>query len=136
MEHDSELSYQMHLTRNILPASSALFLESCVLLTLRPLLCMFKMPPIRRYLRITKYSVLECRIYLDNPADGPRWLLSPRNPALPRIIQSVKPLVLPKLREERERAKEKGKKTKSVKDVVVEGKFSSRVYKHSNPISS
>ncbi len=25
------------------------------------------MAPIRRYLRITKYSVLECRIYLDNP---------------------------------------------------------------------
>jgi hypothetical protein len=79
------------------------------------------MPPIRRYLRITKYSVLECRIYLDNPADGPRWLLNPRDPALPRIIQSVKPLVLPKLREERERTKEKGKKSKSVKDVVVQG---------------
>jgi hypothetical protein len=84
------------------------------------------MPPIRRYLRITKYSVLECRIYLDNPADGPRWLLNSRDPALPQIMKSVKPYVLPKLREERERTKEKGKKVKSVKDVVVEGENSAR----------
>ena len=84
------------------------------------------MAPIRRYLRITKHSVLECRIYLDNPADAQRWLLHPRDPALPRVIQSVRPLVLPKLREENERSKGKGgkgkgKKAKGVKDVVVEG---------------
>ena len=79
------------------------------------------MAPIRRYLRITKYSVLECRVYLDNPADGPRWLLNPRDPALPRVIKSVRHLVIPKLREERERQKGKGKKGKSVKDVVVQG---------------
>lgn len=78
------------------------------------------MAPIRRYLRITKYSVLECRIYLDNPALAESWLLSSRNPVLPRVIESVRPLVLPKLREENERRKGKGKK-KTVKDVVVEG---------------
>jgi hypothetical protein len=78
------------------------------------------MAPIRRYLRITKYSVLECRIYLDNPALAESWLLNYRNPILPRVIESVRPLVLPKLREEKERSKKGGKK-KGVKDVVVEG---------------
>lgn len=80
------------------------------------------MAPIRRYLRITKYSVLECHIYLDNPALAQSWLLNPRNPILPKVIESVRPLVLPKLREEqeRERSKKKSKK-RSIKDVVVEG---------------
>jgi hypothetical protein len=80
------------------------------------------MAPIRRYLRITKYSVLECRIYLDNPALAESWLLNPRNPILPRVIESVRPFVLPKLREENERSKGKSKQKKGVKDVVVEGK--------------
>lgn len=80
------------------------------------------MAPIRRYLRITKYSVLECRIYLDNPALAQGWLLNPRNPVLPRVIESVRPLVLPKLREERERARKRSKKKKGIKDVVIEGK--------------
>lgn len=47
------------------------------------------------------------------------------NPALPRIIQAVRPLVLPKLREENERGKGRGgakAKKKGVKDVVIEGK--------------
>ena len=80
------------------------------------------MPPIRRYLRITQYSVLECRIYLDNPADAYRWLLNPRSPILPRVIEAVRPLVLPKLREENARAKSgKGGKRKGWKDVVIEG---------------
>ncbi|KIM97435.1 hypothetical protein OIDMADRAFT_169231 [Oidiodendron maius Zn] len=78
------------------------------------------MAPIRRYLRITKFSVLECRIYLDNPALAESWLLNPRNPILPRVIESVRPLVLPKLREEKERSRAKGGKKKGVKDVVVE----------------
>ncbi len=78
------------------------------------------MAPLRRYLRITKYSVLECRIYLDHPLLAETWLLNPRNPILPRVIESVRPLVLPKLREENERSHKKGKK-KGVKDVVVEG---------------
>ena len=80
------------------------------------------MAPLRRYLRITKYSVLECRIYLDNPALAESWLLNARDPILPRVIESVQPFVLPKLREENERAKGKGgSKKKGVKDVVIEG---------------
>lgn len=81
------------------------------------------MAPIRRYLRITKYSVLECRIYLDDPALAQTWLLNPRKPILARVIESVRPLVLPKLREERERSRKRSTKKKAIKDVVVEGKF-------------
>jgi len=77
------------------------------------------MAPIRRYLRISKFSVLECRIYLEDPSDT-RWLLDSRDPVLPRIFASIRPLVLPKLREENERlfARKKGK---PVKDVLAEG---------------
>ncbi|KAI4227557.1 MAG: hypothetical protein L6R36_002323 [Xanthoria steineri] len=87
------------------------------------------MPPIRRYLRITQYSVLECRIYLDNPADAQRWLLNERSPVLPRVIEAVRPLVLPKLREENAKAKSgKGGKRKGWKDVVVEDDFEVTVF--------
>jgi len=87
------------------------------------------MAPIRRYLRITKYSVLECRIYLDNPALAESWLLNSRNPILPRVIESVRPLVLPKLREENERSKGKGaSKKRGVKDVVVEDDFEVSIF--------
>jgi len=80
------------------------------------------MAPIRRYLRITKYSVLEVRIYLENPALAQSWLLNPRDPVLPRVIESVRPLVLPKLREERDRERSNRKnKKRSIKDVVTEG---------------
>ncbi|KAK4038384.1 hypothetical protein C8A01DRAFT_17545 [Parachaetomium inaequale] len=87
------------------------------------------MAPIRRYLRITKYSVLECRIYLDNPALAQSWLLNPRDPILPKVIESVRPLVLPKLREEqeRERSKKKSKK-RSIKDVVVQDDFEVSIF--------
>ncbi len=61
--------------------------------------------------------MLEVRIYLSVPADASRWLLSPSKPALPRVIAAVRPYVLPKLREENERAK-KGGKQKGVKDTV------------------
>lgn len=83
------------------------------------------MAPLRRYLRITKHSVLEVRVYLDRPADAEAWLLKRDDPALPRVIQAIRPLVLPKLREENERGKGRGgtkSKKKGVKDVVVEGK--------------
>lgn len=84
------------------------------------------MAPLRRYLRITKHSVLEVRIYLDRPSDSDAWLLRRDDPALPRVIEAVRPLVLPKLREENERARgrggSKGKK-KGVKDVVIQGKL-------------
>jgi hypothetical protein len=83
------------------------------------------MAPIRRYLRITKYSVLECRIYLDSPAPPESWLVRKNDPALPRIIEAIRPYVLPKLREENERAQRKGKAKKgAVKDIVVQGTIS------------
>lgn len=77
------------------------------------------MAPIRRYLRITKHSVLECRIYLDTPSDS-RWLLEGQQPVLPRVFAAIRHLVLPKLREENERLWAR-KKSKPVKDVVKEG---------------
>lgn len=80
------------------------------------------MAPIRRYLRISKFSVLECRIYLDNPGLAQTWLLNPRDPVLPRVIESIRPLVLPKLREERERSRKKSSKRKEIKDVVATGR--------------
>lgn len=79
------------------------------------------MAPVRRYLRISKYSVLECRIYLDNPALAQSWLLNSRKPILPQVIESIRPLVLPKLREEKERSKKKSTKKKVIKDMVVTG---------------
>ncbi|KAK4170290.1 hypothetical protein QBC43DRAFT_3224 [Cladorrhinum sp. PSN259] len=87
------------------------------------------MAPIRRYLRITKYSVLEVRIYLDNPSLVHSWLLNPRDPILPKVIEAVRPLVLPKLREERdrERIKKKNKK-KAIKDVVTEDEFEVSIF--------
>ena len=81
-----------------------------------------KMAPIRRYLRISKFSVLECRIYLDNPGLAQTWLLNPRDPVLPRVIESIRPLVLPKLREEKERSRKKNNKRKEIKDVVATGR--------------
>ncbi|KAI0857004.1 hypothetical protein F4860DRAFT_491108 [Xylaria cubensis] len=86
------------------------------------------MAPIRRYLRITKYSVLECRIYLDNPGLAHTWLLNPRKPVLQRVIESVRPYVLPKLREERERSRKRSTKKKGIKDVVVEDDFEVSIF--------
>ncbi|KAJ5327528.1 uncharacterized protein N7506_010630 [Penicillium brevicompactum] len=84
------------------------------------------MAPIRRYLRISKYSVLECRIYLDAPSDS-RWLLNPRDPVLPRVIAAIQPLVLPKLREENQRLFSR-KKSKPVKDVIAEDDFEVAIF--------
>lgn len=59
---------------------------------------------------------------MDNPADTDRWLLTPSSPALPRVIDAVRPLVLPKLREENAAARaKKGGKRKGWKDEVVGG---------------
>lgn len=77
------------------------------------------MAPIRRYLRITKYSVLECRIYLHNPADT-HWLLNSKDKVLSQIFERIRPHVLPKLREENERVRAK-KKSNPLKDVISEG---------------
>ncbi|KAM0315180.1 hypothetical protein ACHAO8_004119 [Botrytis cinerea] len=92
------------------------------------------MAPLRRYLRISKYSVLECRIYVDNPALAESWLLNPRNPVLPRVIEKVRPLVLPKLREEQERSKSKGKK-KGVKDVVSDDRNKKALQSNSDKLT-
>ncbi|KAI2641063.1 hypothetical protein GGS21DRAFT_487392 [Xylaria nigripes] len=87
------------------------------------------MAPIRRYLRISKYSVLECRVYLDNPALAQTWLLNPRNPALPRIIESIRPWVPAKLREERELSRNKrSSKKKGQKDVVAQDDFEVSIF--------
>ena len=80
------------------------------------------MPPIRRYLRVSRYTVLEVRIHLKNPADEYRWLLHPSEPALSRVIQAVRPMIVPKLREENERVRKGGKK-QPVRDVVVRGRY-------------
>lgn len=61
---------------------------------------------------------------MDRPSDAETWLLRRDDPALPRVIQAVRPLVLPKLREEFERARARSgakARKKGVKDVVVEG---------------
>ncbi|KKY25195.1 hypothetical protein UCRPC4_g02001 [Phaeomoniella chlamydospora] len=59
------------------------------------------MPPHTTYLRITPHSVLQVRVFTEQPLDaGKRWLIHPTDPALPRIIQAIKHLILPKLREE------------------------------------
>ncbi|KAL4766003.1 uncharacterized protein BDW70DRAFT_155654 [Aspergillus foveolatus] len=84
------------------------------------------MAPIRRYLRISKFSVLECRIYLEDPSDT-RWLLDSRGPVLPRIFAAIRPLVLPKLREENERLYAR-KKGKPVKDIIAEEDFEVTVF--------
>ncbi|KAL2757065.1 hypothetical protein ACRALDRAFT_1081068 [Sodiomyces alcalophilus JCM 7366] len=57
------------------------------------------------------------------------WLLNPRNPILPKVIESIRPLVLPKLREERERERtSKKNKKKSIKDVVVQDDFEVSIF--------
>ncbi|TKA78710.1 hypothetical protein B0A49_02525 [Cryomyces minteri] len=87
------------------------------------------MAPLRRYLRISRYSVLEVRIYLDNPSLTQTWLLNPRASVLPSVIQAVRPLVLPKLREENERAQGKGKgKKRGVRDVVATEEFEVSIF--------
>lgn len=87
------------------------------------------MAPIRRYLRITKFSVLEVRIYLHTPSDA-SWLLSSRDNVLDRIIQEVRPKVLPKLREENQNAKlkGKGKKKRGIKDVASQEDFEVSIF--------
>ncbi|KAF4307992.1 hypothetical protein GTA08_BOTSDO04683 [Botryosphaeria dothidea] len=86
------------------------------------------MAPLRRYLRITRHSALEVRIYLDNPAHAETWLLRRNDPALPRIIEAVRPLVLPKLWEEKGRSERKGKGKKGVRDVVAGDDFEVSIF--------
>lgn len=79
------------------------------------------MAPIRRYLRITKYSVIECRIFLENPTLAESWLLNPRLDVLPRVMKGVFPLILPKLYEENDRSKGKHNKKRGIRDFIIEG---------------
>ncbi|KAL5407963.1 hypothetical protein PMIN03_006822 [Paraphaeosphaeria minitans] len=70
-------------------------------------------------------------LVIDRPSDAETWLLRRDNPALPRVIQAVRPLVLPKLREENERKSGRGRgkaKKKGVKDVVVEDDFEVSIF--------
>jgi len=89
------------------------------------------MAPIRRYLRLTPHTVLEVRIYLENPSLADSWLLSTRTPVLPRIIDAVRPLILPKLREENENAKKKTgnkKKGRVTKDTISRDDFEVSIF--------
>ncbi|KAI5303828.1 hypothetical protein KEM56_007146 [Ascosphaera pollenicola] len=97
------------------------------------------MAPIRRYLRISEYSVLECRIYLSNPGDE-RWLdgrasvqPSSDGPSQYRsviecIFSAIRPLILPKLREENARRLAGKKKSAPVKDVLVGDEFEVAIF--------
>lgn len=75
------------------------------------------------YLRVSKYTVLETRIYLDNPTLWASWFLNPRDLILPKVIEAVRGMVLPKLREATASGGAKSKKKRAVKDVVTGGRF-------------
>lgn len=79
------------------------------------------MAPIRRYLQISKHYFLEVRLHLEDPYSQ-SWLLNPRNDVLTRIIDTIKPLVIRQLRDDRERARGKSKKRKGIKDVAYGGR--------------
>ncbi|EPS43864.1 hypothetical protein H072_2184 [Dactylellina haptotyla CBS 200.50] len=89
------------------------------------------MAPLRRYIRLTPHTTIQTLIFLEDPSILHTWLIHPTNAALPRIVASLKDLVLPKLREERERERNAtgaSKKPKIVKDVVVGSDFEVSVY--------
>ena len=69
---------------------------------------------------------------MDNPSDIPRWLTrsSTTSTPLQRILSAIRPLVLPKLREENERARgSKSKKKKgATKDTVIGEDFEVSVF--------
>ncbi|KAL5611766.1 hypothetical protein BROUX41_000659 [Berkeleyomyces rouxiae] len=83
------------------------------------------MPPLCRYLQISKYHILECHIYTDPPALQHSWLLNPRKPLLDRIFEHIKPTVIPKVRQAREND-HWGKKKKPAQkkpDIMVTDEF-------------
>ncbi|KAL1899356.1 hypothetical protein Cpir12675_001472 [Ceratocystis pirilliformis] len=83
------------------------------------------MPPLRRYLRISKHHILECHIYTDPPALQQSWLLNPRKPLLHQIFEHIKPNVIPKVLQARENDQWGKKKKPGQKkpDVVVTDEF-------------
>ncbi|KAK6521275.1 hypothetical protein TWF506_001499 [Arthrobotrys conoides] len=88
------------------------------------------MAPLRRYIKLTPQTTLQTQIFLEDPSLLHTWLIHPTNPALPRIIDSLKGLILPKLREERERERAGvvTKKQQAVKDVVSGSDFEVSVF--------
>ncbi|KAI5803890.1 hypothetical protein EDC01DRAFT_686997, partial [Geopyxis carbonaria] len=80
------------------------------------------MPTLRRYLRVSKYTVLECRLWLANPADS-AWLNA--DATLDRIFTAVKPFIRPRLEEARAT---RGKKTKVARDHVSGDDFDVSVF--------
>ncbi|KAI5821350.1 hypothetical protein BZA77DRAFT_340751 [Pyronema omphalodes] len=54
------------------------------------------MPILRRYVRVTQFTVLEARIFLPSPSDA-AWIS--RNNALALVFSTIKPYVLPMLQE-------------------------------------
>ncbi|KAF3915979.1 hypothetical protein AA313_de0208201 [Arthrobotrys entomopaga] len=93
------------------------------------------MAPLRRYIRLTPHTTIQTLIFLEDPSNLHTWLIHPTKPALPRIVTSLRDLVLPKLREERDRERaaaatgsSSSKKIKPVKDVVVGSDFEVSVF--------
>ncbi|KAK6534420.1 hypothetical protein TWF281_005745 [Arthrobotrys megalospora] len=88
------------------------------------------MAPLRRYIRLTPQTTLQTQIFLEDPSVLHTWLIHPTNPALPRIIDSLKDVILSKLREERERERTGAvtKKQQAVKDVVSGSDFEVSVF--------
>ncbi|KAK6361765.1 hypothetical protein TWF730_005480 [Orbilia blumenaviensis] len=88
------------------------------------------MAPLRRYIKLTPHTTLQTQIFLEDPSLLHTWLIHPTDPALPRIIDSLKDLILPKLREERERERTNTvtKKQQAVKDVVSGSDFEVSVF--------
>lgn len=89
------------------------------------------MPSLRRYIQVTPHTTLQAQIFLEDPSLLHTWLIHPTRPALPRIIDSLKDLLLPKLQEEREReltGSGSSKKNKAVKDVVIGSDFQVSVF--------
>ncbi|KAK6528809.1 hypothetical protein TWF694_004042 [Orbilia ellipsospora] len=95
------------------------------------------MAPLRRYIRLTPHTTIQTLIFLEDPSNLHTWLIHPTKPALPRIVTSLRDLILPKLREERDRERtaavtgsssSSSKKLKPVKDVVAGSDFEVSVF--------
>lgn len=76
--------------------------------------------PLRRYLRISKYSTLEVRIYVTG-TDDPTWF---SDKMLRSVVQLAKPLILPKLREEQAVKKKK----QATRDTIDGEGFTASIY--------
>lgn len=91
------------------------------------------MPILRRYVRVSKFTVLETRIFLPSPADLP-WLT--RTPAMSRVFAEVKHLVLPMLIEAREQRQTGGKAKAKQREVVAAGNLFTALQSHGGSLIS